>query len=279
MVIAEGDGPSLRLMERWLSQEGIAVQSIDCRDALLASVSQGDGEIYFIESSLLQYCIDALEKLDVQPSDRQAPLLIELTASAYRSDDDEQSPWVSDVLLKPYSREEILRILERHEIVELANDLPTERAQAPSQTSAGKPAEPATSKIAQCGTLTAGFHRALIADDVPANRMLLRKLLSDRVSDIDEACDGVEALNKLGARMPDILFLDLEMPVLDGFGVLDSLRENDQLLNGAKIIAVSANDDEQLNKRLLAQGCDAVCSKPVSRAKLDHVLSELSGKH
>ena len=58
--------------------------------------------------------------------------------------------------------------------------------------------------------------KILIAEDNPVNRELLRELLEIRGYDVIEACDGQEALEKIAETQPDILLLDLGMPVLDG---------------------------------------------------------------
>ena len=70
--------------------------------------------------------------------------------------------------------------------------------------------------------------RALIVDDEPPARSKLRRLLKqdDRVEIVGEARDGTEALEKIAATQPDLLFLDIQMPRLNGFEVLEALGPN-----------------------------------------------------
>ena len=73
--------------------------------------------------------------------------------------------------------------------------------------------------------------RILIVDDEPPARRRLRKLLeplraSERVAVIEEAADGVEALEKLQQQTFDLLLLDVRMPELDGFEVLERIDPN-----------------------------------------------------
>ena len=67
--------------------------------------------------------------------------------------------------------------------------------------------------------------RALIVDDEPPARSKLRRLLKqdDRVEIVGEARDGTEALEQIAATQPDLLFLDIQMPRLNGFEVLEAL--------------------------------------------------------
>ena len=62
--------------------------------------------------------------------------------------------------------------------------------------------------------------KILIAEDNATNRELFRELLEARGYTVDEACDGPEALRMLEQALPDILLLDIGMPVLDGFAVV-----------------------------------------------------------
>ena len=67
--------------------------------------------------------------------------------------------------------------------------------------------------------------RALVADDEPPARDVLRVLL-DRVDDVDlvwEAADGRQAVEAIRAHRPDVVFLDVQMPHLDGFGVVEAI--------------------------------------------------------
>jgi DNA-binding NtrC family response regulator len=59
--------------------------------------------------------------------------------------------------------------------------------------------------------------RILVAEDNATNRELFRELLEVRGFEVDEACDGPQALAMLEQALPDILLLDIGMPVLDGF--------------------------------------------------------------
>lgn len=89
--------------------------------------------------------------------------------------------------------------------------------------------------------LDGGPSSILLVDDDPTIRGLMRKTLERDGADLREAADGVEALARIAERRPDVILLDLEMPVLDGFGVLDKLR-NDFGLRSIPVIVLTARD-------------------------------------
>ncbi len=64
------------------------------------------------------------------------------------------------------------------------------------------------------------MRKILVAEDDPASRELLLDILSAWGYDVVEACDGGEALRKIEETGPDLVLLDIQMPVLDGFAVL-----------------------------------------------------------
>ena len=81
--------------------------------------------------------------------------------------------------------------------------------------------------------------KVLIAEDNAVNRELLRELLEIRGYAVMEACNGVEALDQIAKTTPDILLLDLSMPVLDGFGTIERIRKNPSF-NTLPVLAVTA---------------------------------------
>ncbi len=101
----------------------------------------------------------------------------------------------------------------------------------------------------------------LIVDDQEINRRILEVALTN-LAEFRLANDGVEALDAMGERRPDIVFLDLMMPHLDGFGVLEALRgKDDDLL--ARTYVVSALTDVETRERLEGLGIAGFIAKPI----------------
>lgn len=75
--------------------------------------------------------------------------------------------------------------------------------------------------------------RAIVIDDEPAARRLMKSLLSehtDTVQVIDEACNGREAIEKIESQRPDLIFLDIQMPDLTGFEVIERLTRKPNII-------------------------------------------------
>jgi CheY-like chemotaxis protein len=116
--------------------------------------------------------------------------------------------------------------------------------------------------------------KVLIAEDNAANRELFRELLEARGYSVIEACNGQEALQILNQTQPDILLLDIGMPVLDGFAVAKEVRANPKLV-GLPILGVTAYAMQGDRERILNSGFDGYLSKPVDAKLLATELERL----
>lgn len=101
-------------------------------------------------------------------------------------------------------------------------------------------------------------YRALIVEDDPAIRRLVEKLLTRRHIEIDTAHDGREAVNKLTAGTYSVLILDLMVPEVNGFEVIDFLKRENMHIPVAVVSAVS----QQALTRLDLDIVKLVISKP-----------------
>ncbi len=116
----------------------------------------------------------------------------------------------------------------------------------------------------------------LVVDDNLASRELLRAILKGPSRRILEASDGKEAVGIIENQQPDLVLLDIEMPVLDGYGVLRSLRAQPGLAS-LPILAVSANAMDGARDRALAAGFDDYVTKPIDCAALRRHIAALLG--
>lgn len=112
----------------------------------------------------------------------------------------------------------------------------------------------------------------LVVDDSPiARKMLIKALPPDWDIEITQAANGVEALAAYRAGRVDVMFLDLTMPDMDGYQVLETLRKED--LN-CLVIVVSADIQEKAQERVLAMGAIAFIRKPITAEGLRDVLKQ-----
>lgn len=119
----------------------------------------------------------------------------------------------------------------------------------------------------------------LVVDDVAENRdLLLRRLKRLGFSHIDEAANGIEALAAIDQKPYDLVLLDIMMPELDGFGVLDRLR-GDGRINDLPVIVVSALNEIEPVVRCIELGADDFIFKPFNPTLLRaRVLATLEKK-
>jgi len=111
--------------------------------------------------------------------------------------------------------------------------------------------------------------RILIADDKSDNRQILSRLLKSLGFDVDAADNGAQAVHLAQQLEPDLIFMDLVMPIKDGFAAIREIRELPTPAARVPIVAVSASAFENTRVQSAAAGCDDFITKPV---RLDHVI-------
>jgi CheY-like chemotaxis protein len=115
----------------------------------------------------------------------------------------------------------------------------------------------------------------LVVDDTPANLEVMRALLEDRCRRLVTVASAREALALLKSERFTAALIDLEMPEMDGFALLDEIRQWQQgeASRGCRLIAVSAHPAEDMRTDCWARGFDEYVEKPVSRKSLVAALS------
>ena len=103
----------------------------------------------------------------------------------------------------------------------------------------------------------------LVADDDPVGRELIREILELQGYRVIEAGDGSVALSSIQAAQPDLVLLDIQMPVLDGFGVIQALRRERQF-QSLPVFALTAFAMRGDSAKALAAGFDGYIAKPIN---------------
>ena len=113
--------------------------------------------------------------------------------------------------------------------------------------------------------------RSMIVDDEKFSRVSLKKLLKShpQIEIIDEASDGVEAVEKIEARKPDLIFLDIQMPGLSGFDVLRNLNVDPK----PKVVFVTAYDQYAV-KAFEVSAVDYLL-KPIDESRLRQTIEKI----
>lgn len=117
----------------------------------------------------------------------------------------------------------------------------------------------------------------LIVDDMELNRAILNEMFYQNYN-VLEACDGEQALQLISQKKHeiDIILLDIVMPVIDGFGVLESLQRQN-LLERLPVVMITAENSESVMKKGYAMGVTDIITKPfnpdIVRRRVKNVLA------
>jgi len=113
--------------------------------------------------------------------------------------------------------------------------------------------------------------KILIVDDKQENRLVLLDMLTKLGFQLEEAVNGLECLDKIPAFEPDLIFMDLVMPEMNGYETTKIISEN-ELYKHIKIIALSASKLDELNSEILKIGFHDYIAKPFLYNDLMNVL-------
>jgi signal transduction histidine kinase/AmiR/NasT family two-component response regulator len=118
--------------------------------------------------------------------------------------------------------------------------------------------------------------RVLLADDSAENRFLIRSYLQESGSEIDEVDNGASAVEKFTAQKYDLVLLDSDMPVLDGYSAAGKMRalECERGVQPTPVFALTAHAWKQAEQRSLDAGCTAHLTKPLKKATLYAAIEE-----
>ncbi|QJU60691.1 response regulator [Sphingomonas sp. AP4-R1] len=108
--------------------------------------------------------------------------------------------------------------------------------------------------------------RILTVDDSPSMRMLLKAALTEQGFQVFQAEDGVDALEKLDAAQPDLIITDINMPRMDGFQLIETLRGEAASRLPILVLTTEASDAKKARAR--EAGATGWIVKPFDRDKL-----------
>jgi CheY-like chemotaxis protein len=118
--------------------------------------------------------------------------------------------------------------------------------------------------------------RALVVDDVETNRELLSQILTQIGVEVETAENGAQGLESVGREMPDVVFLDIRMPVMDGPEMLERMHRA-YGKEATVVVAVTASVFDHQRQAYLDRGFAAFLSKPLEAERIYSCLSEAVG--
>jgi two-component system cell cycle response regulator DivK len=118
--------------------------------------------------------------------------------------------------------------------------------------------------------------KILVVEDTEDNRQILRDLLSRAGYDIIEANDGAEGVAKASEHKPDLILMDIQMPVMDGYEATRLIKA-DPALKAIPVIAVTSYALSGDEEKARTAGCDGHIAKPFSPRQMLAKVREIIG--
>lgn len=266
LLIADDNLPNRHFLEAILQQAGFQIKAV--------ANGQEAVQIWETWQPHLIWMDVRMPILDGVAATRQIKarspetVVIALTASAFEEERTYiQSSGCDDTVLKPYRPETIFRKLQEHLGVQLQP-----LAAIPFLTSPPAAKQPRASALLESALPT----RILIADDHPINQRVVTRLLQRLGYTADCVNDGYEALNALQQQPYDVLFLDLQMPHLDGIATAQKIQQDLPAHHRPFIVALTGTEDEKMRQRCLAAGMQDYLTKPCTLQKLQAAIAHWS---
>lgn len=119
--------------------------------------------------------------------------------------------------------------------------------------------------------------RVLLVEDFEDSRTGLRKLLEIEGYEVIEAADGAQAIEAALTSKPDLILMDLSLPVLDGYIATRTIKA-DMTMSDVPIIALSAHDVDDVQKMVTNAGCVDFVTKPVDFSVLLAQMAKYLGE-
>lgn len=115
--------------------------------------------------------------------------------------------------------------------------------------------------------------KILIVDDLSINRTLVRVLLNKKNIEVVEAKNGKEALDCFAGEKPDLVLMDISMPVMDGVEAMTKIRTVNGRGKATPIIAFTSGEHKQSKTELIEQGFSEYLLKPFKKGELYDKIS------
>jgi CheY-like chemotaxis protein len=116
--------------------------------------------------------------------------------------------------------------------------------------------------------------KILLVEDQEMNRDMLTRRLKKRGYEVSIAVDGAEGVEKARAESPDLILMDMSLPVMDGWEATRALKA-DKATQAIPVIALTAHAMSTDREKALEAGCDAYETKPVELPRLLEAMEKL----
>ena len=257
-LIVDDNATNRRIVEHYLSAAGMQFESAACAPAGLAMARSASASGAPFDMVVLDYQMPEMDGLGFVKELRADPAIARIPCVVLSSLGDRSgvanSSTVAAWIAKPVRQASLLRILATVAGRTAGRDQPLRR-------------------VANAASFAGA--RVLLVEDNAVNQQVARKLLSVFGIEAELAVNGEEALTYIRTEHFDAVFMDCQMPVMDGYEATRAIREWEQKHGGhTTIIAMTANAMAGDRERCLAAGMDDYIAKPIKRDVLAAALTK-----
>ena len=246
-ILVVDDHPNTAItLARAISQLSPKLEVLSARSAEAALEMVQDKPIDFLITDMMMAGMNGLElveKLQSHPAGRPSYVMLVTAYDVPGLKITARRLHVNEIVVKPVRPERVCQLVAKA-IEEMGGETPT--------------------KVPEIKTMV----KILIADDLPDNISLLTRYLTNEGYTCIAAGDGAEALARARAEMPDMVLLDMNMPVKDGFETLQEIRSDPAIGHTPVIILTAARLEPMDMQSALNMGADDYVTKPFDRREL-----------
>jgi signal transduction histidine kinase/DNA-binding response OmpR family regulator len=263
VLVVDDNATNRRILEAyvaaWRMRPALAADATEAIAQLQGSLDRGDPfDVALLDFNLPgENGLELAQRIAATPALRSTRLI--LLSSAGQVHDEDPGRRISYQLTKPVRQSRLLDAIST--------------AVAPGGPGPEQPLREGA-RGTQPSEVAAGSHQVLVAEDQRTNWMLIERLLARRGCSAVNATDGRSVLAKLDSGRYDLILMDCQMPILDGYDTAREIRrrETAEQRQHIPIVAMTASAMHGDRERCLAAGMDDYIAKPVDSDKLDQLL-------
>lgn len=247
-----------KLVSAYLNGTGVHIFEASDAGAAITTIISNSGTQNQIDLALIDFQMPVMSGFDLADALKKIPVakeikLILLTSGVQKGDREEaEIKGFEGFLAKPVRRMDLIEAI----LNSINHTVPREREVVTSLSkSLVLPPKQRKPNI-------------LLVEDNEMNRKIVEKVLATKEYSCDCALNGLEALTFIEKKKYDIIFMDCQMPVMDGYECTRKIRENEGLNQHTRITAMTANVLEEDRKRCMEAGMDDFIGKPLDFQQL-----------
>ncbi|MDA0184187.1 response regulator [Solirubrobacter phytolaccae] len=259
VLVVDDNATNRQILEAYLARPGVECHSVDAGTAALQAMHEAARAGEPFEVVVLDGQMPGMDGIELAKAIQLAPSLrdsglVMLTSTTDRRRDAREAG-IAAYLQKPVRRE---RLLEA--VAEALGAVPEHIA------------APATAL-----SPSAGGEAILVVEDNAVNQRVIQAMLAKRGYEVECAGNGREALTMLSVRPYALVFMDCQMPEMDGYAATAAIRSREAGTRRLPIVAMTAHAMKGDRERCLAAGMDDYLSKPLRPEELDAALERVFG--